>query len=115
MTSARTRSSARINTVRRARGGDGARAAGAGWRTRGTAPQEGGGAGDRRSRVRLARGCRRGAAGQEARRGRAGRGADEEIELEDEPIDDAAFIEEQEEGDEDVTDIIGDVEDEEET
>ena len=29
-------------------------------------------------------------------------------------MDDAAFIEEQEEGDEDVTDIIGDVEDEEE-
>ena len=28
---------------------------------------------------------------------------------------DAAFIEEQEEGDEDVTDIIGDVKDEEET
>ena len=38
----------------------------------------------------------------------------EDIELEDEPMDDAAFIEEQEEGDEDVTDIIGDVEDEEE-
>jgi hypothetical protein len=30
-------------------------------------------------------------------------------------MDDAAFIEEQEEGDEDVTDIIGDVDDEEET
>ena len=40
-------------------------------------------------------------------------GADE-IELEDEPMDDATFIEEQEEGDDDVTDIIGDVEDEEE-
>ncbi len=38
----------------------------------------------------------------------------EEIELEDEPMDDATFIEEQEEGDEDVTDIIGDVNDEEE-
>ena len=38
----------------------------------------------------------------------------EDIELEDEPMDDATFIEEQEEGDEDVTDIIGDVEDEEE-
>jgi uncharacterized protein (TIGR02300 family) len=38
---------------------------------------------------------------------------DEEIEL-DETLDDDAFIEEQEEGDEDVTDIIGDVEDEEE-
>jgi uncharacterized protein (TIGR02300 family) len=42
-------------------------------------------------------------------------GGDEEVELEDEPMDDATFIEEQEEGDEDVTDIIGDVEDEEET
>jgi uncharacterized protein (TIGR02300 family) len=40
-------------------------------------------------------------------------GADEDIEI-DEPIDDAALIEEQEETDEDVTDIIGDVEDEEE-
>jgi uncharacterized protein (TIGR02300 family) len=39
----------------------------------------------------------------------------DEVELEDEGMDDAAFIEEQEEGDEDVTDIIGDVEDEEET
>jgi len=38
----------------------------------------------------------------------------EDIEV-DETIDDAAFIEEQEEGDEDVTDIIGDVADEEET
>jgi len=40
--------------------------------------------------------------------------ADEEIEIEDEQLDDAAFIEEQEEGDEDVADIIGDVENEEE-
>ena len=40
-------------------------------------------------------------------------GADEDIEI-DETLDDAAFIEEQEEGDEDVTDIIGDVEGEEE-
>ena len=39
--------------------------------------------------------------------------ADEDIEI-DEPLDDAALIEEQEETDEDVTDIIGDVEDEEE-
>jgi uncharacterized protein (TIGR02300 family) len=38
----------------------------------------------------------------------------DEIELEDEPLDDATFIEEQEEGDDDVADIIGDVEDEEE-
>ena len=41
-------------------------------------------------------------------------GGEEEIELEDEQMDDAAFIEEQEEGDEDVTDIIGDVNNEEE-
>ena len=37
----------------------------------------------------------------------------EEVEIEDEGMDDT-FIEEQEEGDEDVTDIIGEVEDEEE-
>jgi len=37
------------------------------------------------------------------------------VEIEDEGMDDAAFIEEQEEGDEDVTDIIGDRDDEEET
>lgn len=42
-------------------------------------------------------------------------GAEEEVELEDEGMDDSTFIEEQEEGDEDVTDIIGDVDDEEET
>ena len=42
-------------------------------------------------------------------------GAEEDVELEDETMDDDTFIEEQEEGDEDVTDIIGDVEDEEET
>jgi uncharacterized protein (TIGR02300 family) len=41
-------------------------------------------------------------------------GADEEIEMEETLEDEAPFIEEQEEGDEDVTDIIGDVEDEEE-
>jgi hypothetical protein len=40
---------------------------------------------------------------------------EEEVGVEDEGMDDAAFIEEQEEGDEDVTDIIGDVVDEEET
>jgi len=40
---------------------------------------------------------------------------EEDVELEDEGMDDAPFIEEQEEGDEDVTDIIGDVDDEEET
>jgi len=42
-------------------------------------------------------------------------GTEEDIEIEDEPMDDATFIEEQEEGDEDVTDIIGEVEGEEET
>ena len=42
-------------------------------------------------------------------------GEEEEVELEDESMDDATFIEEQEEGDEDVTDIIGDVDDEEES
>ena len=41
-------------------------------------------------------------------------GAEEEVELEDEGMDDATFIEEQEEGDEDVTDIIGDRDEEEE-
>ena len=46
--------------------------------------------------------------------GEAVDGADEEIEIEDEQLDDAAFIEEQEEGDDDVADIIGDVENEEE-
>jgi uncharacterized protein (TIGR02300 family) len=39
---------------------------------------------------------------------------DEEVEI-DESLDDAAFIEEQDEGEDDVADIIGDVEDEEET
>ena len=48
--------------------------------------------------------------------GEAAEGAEEEeVELEDEDMDDATFIEEQEEGDQDVTDIIGDVDDEEET
>src|SRR6266550_2461307 len=47
--------------------------------------------------------------------GEAVEGAEEEVEIEDEGMDDATFIEEQEEGDEDVTDIIGDVDDEEET
>jgi uncharacterized protein (TIGR02300 family) len=41
---------------------------------------------------------------------------DDEIEADDEALDDAAFIEEQEDGDPDVTDIIGDgIEKEEET
>jgi uncharacterized protein (TIGR02300 family) len=48
--------------------------------------------------------------------GEAAEGGEEEVELEDdEAMDDATFIEEQEEGDDDVTDIIGDREDEEET
>jgi uncharacterized protein (TIGR02300 family) len=45
----------------------------------------------------------------------AAEGPEEEVELEDAPLDEAPFIEEQEEGDEDVTDIIGERNDEEET
>jgi uncharacterized protein (TIGR02300 family) len=52
--------------------------------------------------------------GKKIPEGEAVDGADEEIEIEDEQLDDAAFIEEQEEGDDDVADIIGDVENEEE-
>ncbi len=37
-----------------------------------------------------------------------GKADDDEIEADDESLDDAAFIEEQEDGDPDVTDIIGD-------
>ena len=66
-------------------------------------------------RVRFARGRRRRGPGQEDADGEAVEGAEDEVELEDEGLDDATFIEEQEEGDEDVTDIIGDVDDEEET
>ena len=55
------------------------------------------------------------AQGKKTGEGEAVEGGDEDVEIEDEPMDDAAFIEEQEEGDDDVTDIIGDVEDEEET
>jgi uncharacterized protein (TIGR02300 family) len=55
------------------------------------------------------------AQGKKTGEGEAVEGAEDDVELEDEGIDDAAFIEEQEEGDEDVTDIIGDVNDEEET
>jgi uncharacterized protein (TIGR02300 family) len=40
--------------------------------------------------------------------------ADDDIEIEDDGIDDDTFIEEQEESDDDVTDIIGDVDNEEE-
>jgi len=46
----------------------------------------------------------------------AAAGEEEEVEIGDESMDDAAFIEEQEEGDADVTDIIGEsIEKEEET
>ena len=55
------------------------------------------------------------AQGKKTGEGEAAEGAEDEVELEDEGMDDATFIEEQEEGDEDVTDIIGDVDDEEET
>jgi uncharacterized protein (TIGR02300 family) len=56
------------------------------------------------------------AQGKKTAEGEAAEGAEDEVELEDEGMDDATFIEEQEEGDEDVTDIIGDTpENEEET
>jgi uncharacterized protein (TIGR02300 family) len=54
------------------------------------------------------------AEGKKAPEGDAAEGGEEEIEIEDQQMDDDAFIEEQEEGDEDVADIIGDVENEEE-
>jgi uncharacterized protein (TIGR02300 family) len=53
--------------------------------------------------------------GKKPAEGEPAEGAEDDVELEDETMDDDTFIEEQEEGDEDVTDIIGDVEDEEET
>jgi uncharacterized protein (TIGR02300 family) len=53
-------------------------------------------------------------AGKKPAEGEVVEGAEEEIELDEALEDEAPFIEEQEEGDEDVTDIIGDVEDEEE-
>jgi uncharacterized protein (TIGR02300 family) len=52
--------------------------------------------------------------GKTAPEGEAVEGAEEEIEMDNTLDDEAPFIEEQEEGDEDVADIIGDVEDEEE-
>lgn len=55
------------------------------------------------------------AQGKKTADGEAVEGAEDEVELEDEGLDDAAFIEEQEEGDEDVTDIIGDVSTDEDT
>jgi uncharacterized protein (TIGR02300 family) len=55
------------------------------------------------------------AQGKKTGEGEAAEGTEDDVEIEDEGMDDAdAFIEEQEEGDDDVTDIIGDVEDEEE-
>ncbi len=53
------------------------------------------------------------AQGKKIPEGDAIEGEEEDIEI-DQSLDDAALIEEQEESDEDVTDIIGDVEDEEE-
>ena len=51
-----------------------------------------------------------------AAKGAAAAGEEEEVEIADEGLDDAAFIEEQEEGAPDVTDIIGEaIEKEEET
>jgi uncharacterized protein (TIGR02300 family) len=55
------------------------------------------------------------AQGKKTADGEAVEGAEDEVELEDEGLDDAAFIEEQEEGDDDVTDFRGEVDDEEET
>ena len=55
------------------------------------------------------------AQGKKTGEGEAVEGAEDDVEIEDEGMDDATFIEEREEGDEDVTDIIGDVDDEEET
>ena len=55
------------------------------------------------------------AAGKKPAEAEAIEGAEEDVEIEDEGMDDATFIEEQEEEDEDVTDIIGEVDDEEET
>ena len=55
------------------------------------------------------------AAGKKPAEGEAIEGAEDDVEIEDEGMDDATFIEEQEEEDEDVTDIIGEVDDEEET
>ena len=49
----------------------------------------------------------------QGKKGEAAEGAEDDIEI-DESLDDAALIEEQEETDDDVTDIIGEREDEEE-
>ena len=55
------------------------------------------------------------AAGKKPAEAEAIEGTEDDVEIEDEGMDDATFIEEQEEEDEDVTDIIGEVDDEEET
>ena len=52
--------------------------------------------------------------GKKPAKGAGAEATDDDIEIDDEALDDAAFIEEQEEGDDDVADIIGDVENEEE-
>lgn len=52
--------------------------------------------------------------GKKPAKGAAAGATDDDIEIDDEALDDAAFIEEQEEGDDDVADIIGDVDNEEE-
>jgi uncharacterized protein (TIGR02300 family) len=54
------------------------------------------------------------AQGKKPAKGAAPETAEDDIEIDDEALDDAAFIEEQEEGDDDVADIIGDVDNEEE-
>ena len=72
-------------------------------------------AGNPGGRIRLAGGGRRGSPGQEEAAARRPKGEDE-VEIDDESLDDAAFIEETEEEDTDVTEIIGgDIENEEET
>jgi len=48
------------------------------------------------------------------KKGEAAEGAEDDIEIDDQNMDDAALIEEQEETDDDVTDIIGDREEDEE-
>jgi len=54
------------------------------------------------------------AQGKKPAKGAVAEATDDDIEIDDENLDDAAFIEEQEEGDDDVADIIGDVDNEEE-
>ena len=89
------------------RAGGRSHGAGAGQGAGGRGARGGGG------RVRLAGGGGRRGHGAKKPAGEGAEG-EEDVEL-DESLDDAAFIEEQEEGDPDVTDIIGDRENEEET